>query len=133
YSADDDVGLAFTGKVRYEIAGRENHGRWLPLASREVFISAVDESRSRFQVGPNPTHGPVNVQFTSHLPRTIDMAVFGVDGRRVATIAAGRFASGTTRFFWDGTGTHGERLPTGVYWVRMRTGEQVHSRKILLV
>jgi hypothetical protein len=132
FAAVDPVGFSSGGSIRYDLSGRETDGRWVTLVSREIDIRA-GAGRLGFEVWPNPARGAVEVRFASAPTRAIDLGVFSVDGRRVATLATGRLVNRTSRVLWSGIDARGERLPSGIYWVRLRIGQQVHSRKLLLV
>lgn len=58
--------------------------------------------------------------------------IYALDGRRVATLAAGR-VSGPLLLFWDGTDGAGEDLPTGLYLVRaaLRSAARRTERRLL--
>ena len=57
-----------------------------------------------------------------------ELSVHDVAGRRVATIASGRFPSGESAFAWDGVGNR-----DGVYFALLRVGGQVISRRLILL
>ncbi|MFB3910287.1 MAG: FlgD immunoglobulin-like domain containing protein [Candidatus Eisenbacteria bacterium] len=48
----------------------------------------------------------------------VTLQVFGVTGRRMATLAAGLLPGGSHSFRWDGTVGGGERAPRGVYFLK---------------
>ena len=52
----------------------------------------------------------------------VDVGVFDVSGRRVATLHAGAFAAGRHAIRWDGSGAGGRPVAPGVYLVRMGSG-----------
>jgi hypothetical protein len=54
-------------------------------------------------------------------------------GRHVATLAEGTFEPGTHTVRWDGTGSGGHVLASGIYVYRLRTGGTVASRHMLLL
>jgi hypothetical protein len=133
FAAEDAVGFFCDDTVRYDLMALQRSGRWVTLVSREIEASRGAETGVRFSLLPNPARDAVSVSFSSLPNQPIDVAVFGADGRRVATLAVQQFTSGTTRLLWNGMDDRGGRLPSGVYWVRLRIGEQVHSRRFVLV
>lgn len=79
---------------------------------------------------PNPAHGPVSM--TLALPREgdVDAAVFDVAGARIATLAAGHYASGEHALVWNARDAGGRAVRAGLYWVRVRTSQGAVSRMV---
>ncbi|TAK53062.1 MAG: T9SS type A sorting domain-containing protein [Bacteroidetes bacterium] len=82
---------------------------------------------------PNPFNP--STQFKMEIPQLtdIDVSVFDVLGRKIATIANGTKQSGFYTVEWNGVDDNGFSVPTGVYIVRMNAGEFSETRKILLM
>jgi pimeloyl-ACP methyl ester carboxylesterase len=81
---------------------------------------------------PNPTSR--GVLFTFGLPRKSSavLDIYDVIGRRVRSWRWTDLSPGGHSFEWDGNGTSGERLATGIYLCRLEVnGERLH-RKIVL-
>jgi len=74
---------------------------------------------------PNPFHGSTRFAFTvsDASGADVDMSVFDVAGRRMATVARGRFGAGSHVVQWDGRGLDGSRARAGMYFVRGRIGQ----------
>lgn len=84
------------------------------------------------QSGPNPSRGEVDLSLTLGEPTPMDVGVFDLSGRRVATLARGELRAGLTALRWDGRGTDGRTL-RGMFFVRAR-GEGVDlKRQVVLV
>ena len=69
-------------------------------------------------MGPSPGGGPLRIAFTLAHDASIEIAVFDLLGRRVATPAKGVWPAGTQALEWDGRGQDGQPAPAGVYVVR---------------
>jgi flagellar hook assembly protein FlgD len=61
------------------------------------------------------------------------LAVYDVNGRLVRDLATGSRPAGAHSVEWDGSRTDGARAAAGIYWARLRFGEQVLTRRIALV
>ena len=74
---------------------------------------------------PNPFHGSTRFAFSvpPGMGADVDVSVFDLAGRRMATIARGRFESGAHVVQWDGRGADGSRARAGMYFVRGRVGQ----------
>jgi hypothetical protein len=112
----------------------------LPVQSRPP----LEEARS--QVGlvplttvlappaPNPFSRGTSVGYRLAEPGTpLFLGVYDAAGRLVRTLVRGVQETGWHRVTWDGRDAHGRRCATGVYFLRMKTGERELSRRILLL
>ncbi len=83
----------------------------------------------RLSASPSPVRASVNVSFT--LPRTgaVDLAIYDVAGRRVATLADGSAREGRHSLTWDGT----RDLAPGVYFLRLEAAGESVTRKLVRV
>ena len=61
------------------------------------------------------------------------MVIYDALGRRVRTLASARYPAGVHEVRWDGRGDRGERVSSGVYYCRMRTGGEALSRAMVLI
>jgi hypothetical protein len=82
-----------------------------------------------YQNVPNPFRGQAIIRFD--LPREADatLEIYNVAGRRVTTLLGGkRFPAGRHQAMVDG-----REFPAGVYFYRLRAGDQVSSRKLIFL
>lgn len=63
----------------------------------------------------------------------LDLAVFDVVGRRLSTLADGTATAGETEFDWNLRRDDGQLLEAGVYFLRLRVGNQNLTRPIVTV
>lgn len=83
---------------------------------------------------PNPFNPQVTMRF--ELPRETGLAeleIFDVAGRRVRVLAASALAPGAHEFTWNGTDDGGRRMPSGVYLVRLRAGQEQAMHRVTLL
>lgn len=82
---------------------------------------------------PNPFGGGTTIHFEVPRAGLVRVEVFDAQGRRVATLADGRFGPGTHAVRWDGTDASGARVKPGVYLLRMvGDGFRAQQRMVLL-
>lgn len=81
---------------------------------------------------PNPARG--SVRATLDLPRNerVEVAVFDVLGRKVATPFTGSPGAGRHAIAWDGRDAAGHPARAGVYFVRAASGGESVSRRLVL-
>jgi hypothetical protein len=69
--------------------------------------------------GPSPASGPVRLRYTLPVAGAVRLEIFGVDGRRVATLSQGIHDAGTHAATWNGRDSSGGLAGPGVYFVRL--------------
>jgi hypothetical protein len=84
-------------------------------------------------LSPNPFRESTSIG--AHLAERANMnlMVFDVAGRRVATIASGVRNAGEVRYQWNGIDDAGNRVPAGVYFVRLRVNDRTFHQKLVVV
>lgn len=106
-----------------------------PVAAANAGASDAP-ARSSVQLAaaqPNPAVGAARIAFSLSEANDVDLAVFDLAGREVATLANGRFAAGEHVVNWNGHDRAGKLLPSGAYMYRLKTGEQSQVRKLVFV
>jgi len=104
-----------------------------PTAVVEERGAARPAAISLQQNYPNPFNS--NTVIGLSLPATGDvvLAVYNLAGQKVATLLDGLQSGGAYAIHWDGRDDGGRELASGVYTYRLRTGDRVESRKLLLL
>lgn len=126
------VGGAFTsvgGVARSCLVGlsrlRPRHGVMPPP-------HAAGEPALVMRAVPNPTDGEVVVEYFLPAQTTVHAAVYDVLGRLVGVLAAGVQGAGSHALSWSGRDARGERVSSGVYFLRMTDGCVTGSRKVVV-
>ncbi len=81
---------------------------------------------------PNPAFGQAEIRLD--LPRSgpASLQVFALDGSLVRTLFDGVRQAGSAGLLWDGTNDAGEPVSSGVYFVRLSAGREIHTDKLIL-
>ncbi|MCC6651906.1 MAG: putative Ig domain-containing protein [Candidatus Eisenbacteria bacterium] len=82
---------------------------------------------------PNPARGAALVSFALARAGAVDLALYGVDGRHMATLARGAFDAGVHRVDWRGGGSGGGALAPGIYWLRLEAAGERFTRRLVLL
>ncbi len=82
---------------------------------------------------PNPFNPSTVISFSLPGPTRINLSVYDVRGRLVATLADGLFGAGAQEIAWDGTNEQGRAVASGVYFYRLRMPGEVITRKMVLL
>ncbi len=81
---------------------------------------------------PNPFARSTTLSFTLAKSGAVELAVFSVDGRKVATLVNGSKSAGAYQMSWDGRGQTGQPARPGLYFARLTTGEGRFTRTLVL-
>jgi hypothetical protein len=79
---------------------------------------------------PNPSSGTLRIGFVLERRGTVDLRVFGMDGREVASVASGVRDAGPHDVTWNGRDARGANVPAGVYFVRLAAEGIVETRRV---
>jgi hypothetical protein len=91
--------------------------------------------RPRFDLAapsPNPSTGSINFVFDIPTAAEVDLAVFDVAGRRVATLVSGTQTAGRHTIQWSARNGRG-RLPGGVYFSRLQMAGKVAVKRFVVL
>jgi hypothetical protein len=72
---------------------------------------------------PNPSLERTTIAFSLAAKGPVRLAVFGVDGKLLRTLASDVREAGEYNVVWDGREDSGVRVPAGVYYVRLVTDQ----------
>ena len=108
-------------------------GRPPATAVLEAYESAVPAFLSLSQNHPNPFNSSTTIRFLLPQQDAVELAIYNLTGQEVVTLASGQREAGTYTLRWDGRDDGGRELASGVYLCRLQAGEQVVTRKLLLL
>jgi catechol 1,2-dioxygenase len=77
---------------------------------------------------PNPFNPAVNINFIQQKTSTVNIAVFDVKGRELTVLFDGLMPRGKSGFTWNAA-----VYPTGIYFIKARSGNQVQVKKVQLL
>ena len=96
-----------------------------------AFVAGSESGSPAFLVYPNPFRTEATVMCNLPDAAEYQLGVYDVSGRLVRNLAGS--ASGTTQVTWDGRDARDRRVPSGVYFFRLKAGEIELARKIVLL
>jgi flagellar hook assembly protein FlgD len=83
---------------------------------------------------PNPTRSRSVIRFSLPAAERVSLAVYDIQGRRIATVFQGTLGAGDHRTAWDGTADTGGPAPSGVYFVRLvRDGGIARTARVVRI
>ncbi len=82
---------------------------------------------------PNPFNPKTTIHYANPEEGRVTLTLYDLAGRRISVLTDGVFPAGDFERNWGGRDGNGRPLPSGSYLIRLKTGEQVETRKITLV
>jgi ligand-binding sensor domain-containing protein len=82
---------------------------------------------------PNPFNPVTAIGYEVKAAGDVELTVYDIRGRLVKVLEQGQVTAGSHQVLWDATNQNGDTVPSGVYIYRLRTGNQVFSRKMMLL
>ena len=82
---------------------------------------------------PKPFSGRTTIRFDLPVATSVELDVFDAQGRRVRSLASGRFPAGFHHVDWDQRDQAGRPLGAGVYLYRIRAGEFRDQKNMVLL
>jgi hypothetical protein len=127
------------GDARIRLAAvdaRDRANRRLAEAAVGVRVEAGVPARTALlSPWPNPVRGAerAELEFSLAEPGAVELAIFGVDGRRVRVLVRGEQAAGVYRVGWDGRDEGGHASASGVYYARLTAGGRLYRQKLVRI
>ena len=94
-------------------------------------VAARELAPGTLSIYPNPFGAGIWIECAVPSETRAEAAVYSVRGQRVRTLAAGRRQAGTWRLYWDGKNDLGRDTDRGIYFLRLRLGDVLSTRKIV--
>ena len=93
-----------------------------------VDVDVIPTELSLEQNYPNPFNPSTTIEFSLPASSQVSLMVYDLLGREVATLVNGRLDAGLHSMQFDGS-----QLTSGIYMYRLQAGDQVQTRKLMLI
>jgi ASPIC/UnbV protein/VCBS repeat protein/flagellar hook capping protein FlgD len=102
------------------------------LSGAFVEIGSLDASRPVRPPFPTPFSDQVTISFrVKEAVENVEITLYDVCGRRIATSVSGVFPKGDHEAIWRGVNEEGRLVPNGLYFARIKVGSTETSRKLV--
>jgi len=82
---------------------------------------------------PNPFNNQTTIKYSLSKATEVWLVIYNILGQKVRTLVRGRKQNGRVRVVWDGKDDEGRDLSSGIYFYRLKAGEFVQTRKMVLL
>ncbi len=86
-----------------------------------------------YQNAPNPFNPSTTIEYFLESRTWISLTIHNIPGQQVALLVDENQSAGMHRIQWDGTGSNGESLATGIYFYRLTGDNASITRKMILL
>ncbi|MDY0151749.1 MAG: FlgD immunoglobulin-like domain containing protein [Candidatus Cloacimonas sp.] len=119
---DLDGGVAYHGPITITYSGGGNPGT--------PNIPLVTEFNGIY---PNPFNPNATLSYGLAKQGEVNFAIYNTRGQLVRSFSEGTKAAGNYKTYWNGTDNNGRICSTGVYYIRMISGQDSFMRKAVLM
>ena len=102
------------------------------VCSQLAGVDGAAGAQPLLQVRPNPSQGEVTFAFAGADPRPVYVEIYDAAGRLVRSWADAGASLRGGGLVWDGRDAATREMPSGVYFIRVRTGAGAVSRAFLI-
>ncbi|MCA9734497.1 MAG: choice-of-anchor D domain-containing protein [Deferribacteres bacterium] len=103
------------------------------VAENTANVADVPNEFHLAQNYPNPFNPETHIRFSMPQNEHVHIVVFDQLGRLVRTLVQGEMAAGYHDLTWDGMNEAGQRMASGLYFLQMRSGSFLQTRKMVIL
>lgn len=96
-------------------------------------IGSLPQRVELLQNYPNPFNPSTRIRYVLPEETTVSLSVYNLRGEIVATLVQDRQSAGAHSILWDGTDNFGNSVSSGVYFYRLKTGQEILYKKMMLL
>lgn len=127
--------LRISGDIQFEIKEIDlsTDGGQVVTVSLGNPVNLVPENFVLHQNYPNPFNPETNISFELPSASRVELDIFNILGRRIATLVNGNLPAGRHTVIWDGRNAENSSVASGVYFYRLSTSAKVETKKMILM
>lgn len=96
-------------------------------------IGELPERIALYQNYPNPFNINTLISFDLPYSSAVNVSIYNVLGQVVRELYTGQLEAGNHQYLWDGTGSNGDYVTSGIYFYRLQAESFDKTKKMLLV
>ena len=82
---------------------------------------------------PNPFNPATTIKYGLHKKSNITLIIYNLMGREIIRWDDQNIHAGLYEKVWDGRNKYGEPVASGIYFFRLRAGDYIETRKMVLL
>jgi hypothetical protein len=96
-------------------------------------ISLAQNYPNPFVLSTESRSNMTEIPFYVSEPREVALSVFNIKGQKVSEVYSGSVSAGKHSISWNGYSDSNHKVSSGIYFYRLETGDEVMTRKMLIV
>ena len=137
-----DLMAAKYGDSIYIFGGFDNNLTLVPIIEKLEVLTGISSTGpppgasadfSLEQNYPNPFNPETVISYRLSVVSDLTLAVYNLLGEKIVTLVDARQGAGRHQVRWNGRDENGQPVSSGVYLYRLRAGNFVQTRKMMLV
>lgn len=114
------------------ITGSYTEGNYFLL--RDAHVEVPELITNLGKAYPNPFTKTSNITLNvGKNANDLKVEIYNVRGQKVSTLLSGKHEPGTMNLIWDGTDSSGRKMPSGIYFCRMKSANMSQNIKLMLI
>jgi hypothetical protein len=85
------------------------------------------------KIYPNPFNPEVNISFSTTTNNNVKINIYNIRGQKITTLYDGKLSAGQHTFHWNGKDSNGRSAASGIYLLRVESGNEHHTLKMILM
>jgi len=124
-----------TGGVSAVPQGVQRDSTWLKVSSAvwDINPGVMPISFELGQNYPNPFNPDTWIEFAVPNKSFVNLAIYNIMGQRVRTLVDEELEAGWKSVLWDGKDDSGNDVASGIYLYRVKSGDFVDSKKMMML
>lgn len=103
----------------------------IPFTLKTSSVSGDIIGEQAFEVQPNPFRDATMLRFSLPSAQEVNICIYNMNGAELSRIRT-QARQGINTLMWDGTDVSGQRLSSGVYFVRLSTESGMVTKKVVI-
>jgi hypothetical protein len=121
--------------VLSDFVGNTNTYTWHPVAYIDNNVGipqVVSNKRETLRVYPNPVNDNSIVSFSLQQNTNVKLSVYNMNGQLINTLLDKMMMKGEHQFSWTMTSRSGKKPDSGIYLLKLETGNTVETSKVVV-
>ena len=113
-----------------------NYTDALILERLTLFTSGIDEDNAVNNIEsvyPKLFSEYTTIQYSLPEQEHVELTFYDMSGRPVNTLVKGNQTKGSYTYRWYGNNYNGDLLPSGIYFYRLKEGNNIHTDRVILI
>jgi len=107
---------------------------YIRVSNYQVAIDDFVQSPIKgLKIYPNPFNPEVNISFSTATNNNVKINIYNIRGQKITTLYDGKLSAGQHTFHWNGKDSNGRSAASGIYLLRVESGNEHHTLKMILM